>query len=145
VPPCRSRSQTACLVAYSSYDRRPAAKATYGRGATCVNPADPAGGTRPITPVFPSGLIEARGGKLGFKATTPWVAFPNLYTATCKRTAKASWLQVDHERRPGDKRPLVHPLGGAAAGLHADDVNIALGDLVGLVRSESAAYGKAHK
>ncbi len=54
------------------------------------------------------------GGTLAAKATTRWVAFPGLYTARCKRSGRASWLQIDHKRIPGDRRPIVRDLFGRA-------------------------------
>jgi pimeloyl-ACP methyl ester carboxylesterase len=150
VPPCGSATQTGCLVAYSSFDRRPQANARFGIAqpgeprVVCVNPGGPGGGPRPVTPLFPSELIAVYGGRLSFRPKTPWVSFPGLYTATCKRTAKTTWLQVDHKRRAGDKRPLVRADSNATGGLHRADVNIALASLIQLVRSQSAAYERTH-
>lgn len=150
VPPCRSSAQTGCVVAYSSFDRKPPPNARFGIAANpaehvvCVNPAAPAGGAAPVTPLFPSALLQLLGGGgLGVTPKTFWVAFPGLYTARCERSGNASWLQIDHRTRAGDRRPVVRALLGAGWGLHAVDVNIALADLVGLVRDEAAAYAKA--
>jgi hypothetical protein len=74
-----------------------------------------------------------------FGASTPWVTFPNEYSARCEYTGGASWLQVDHIGSQSDARPRVSTP-TPAWGLHTVDVNIALGNLVGLVRSEAAAY-----
>jgi hypothetical protein len=79
----------------------------------------------------------------GTPVATPWVAYPDLYTARCERSGTASWLQIDRRPTgPGDPRPVVRPLFGAGWGLHATDVNIALTELVGVVRDEAGAYAR---
>ena len=60
----------------------------------------------------------------------------------CERSGNASWLQIDRRQIPNDPRPTVRPLFGPGWGLHATDVNIALSDLVNVVRAESRAYAK---
>ena len=149
VPACASAVQTGCVVAYSSFDRVPPANARFGRirGASvhvlCVNPSRPSapvGTAAPITPLFPSAIAQLTGGSLAVTPKTTWVAFPGLYTASCDRSGTASWLQIDHKRAPGDHRPIVRDLLGTTWGLHAADVNIALGQLVDLVGTEARAY-----
>ena len=78
------------------------------------------------------------GGPLAAAPATPWVAFPGLYRASCRRTGTASWLQIDHRRRAGDRRPVVGDLLGSTWGLHTVDVNIALEQLVALVALRGA-------
>ena len=157
IPACASTAETGCVVAYSSFDRTPPADAVFGRtgsalslfGASstlpeqilCVNPAAPGGGTATLEPYFPTGGLVTLLGKAApsFGASTPWVTFPNEYSARCEYTGGASWLQVDHIGSQSDARPRVSTP-TPAWGLHTVDVNIALGNLVGLVRSEAAAY-----
>jgi hypothetical protein len=157
IPACASRAETGCVVAYSSFDRTPPADAVFGRtgsalslfGASstvpeqilCVNPAAPGGGTATLAPYFPTGGLVTLLGKAApsFGASTPWVTFPNEYSAHCEDTGGASWLQVDHIGSQADARPRVSQ-STPAWGLHTVDVNIALGNLVELVRSEAAAY-----
>ena len=50
----------------------------------------------------------------------------------------ATWLQID--ARPGDRRPVVAPTLGPTWGLHLDDVNLALGNLVDDVAAAEATY-----
>ncbi len=52
----------------------------------------------------------------------------------------ATWLQVIPTRVPADPRPLVSASLGPDWGYHADDVNLALGNLVSDVADEEAAY-----
>ena len=51
----------------------------------------------------------------------------------------ATWLQVDRTKSRTDHRP-AYTSTEPRWGLHTIDVNVALGNLVDLVRSESASY-----
>ena len=158
IPACSSATQTGCVVGYSSFDRTPPADAVFGRIATaispfgrsttgqleilCVNPAAPGGGTADLQPYFPTAGLAVFLGKAvpNFGASTPWVTFPGQYAAHCVNAGGASWLQIDRIRGAlDDSRPVV-AAGSPSWGLHTVDVNIALGNLVELVRSESGAF-----
>jgi hypothetical protein len=164
VPACTSDSQTGCVIAYSSFDQPPPAGALFGRpgqgvsslssartGGTaglqvlCTNPADLAGdAAAPLSPYFPSrsltqGLRSA-GQSTAPAVGTPWVTEPGLYSGQCRTQDGATWLQVTAPITPGDTRPVVGQTLGPNWGLHLVDVNIALGDLVDLARTEAAAY-----
>jgi len=107
----------------------------------CVNPAAPAGGSGPITPIFPWFLPEGIiPGPLKPRPSTTWVALPELYSARCVRAGARSWLLVTRIQRAGDPRPTAQPIFSPSMGLHAADVNIALGALITLIRGETAAY-----
>ena len=154
VPACRSTDQTGCVVAYSSFDAQPPTDSLFGRpggsladrsGITtppagmqvlCTNPAALGGSAAALLPYFPTGRTGASSGD------TPWVAYPRLYTGTCRSAGGATWLQVDTARSPGDTRPVVSQTLGSRWGLHLVDVNIALGDLVTLVAAQSAAFAR---
>jgi hypothetical protein len=71
---------------------------------------------------------------------SPWVAFPGEYSGRCRSAGNASWLQVSRIGRSTDRRPLLTHLQDPALGLHVLDVNIALGNLVQLVRDQALAY-----
>jgi pimeloyl-ACP methyl ester carboxylesterase len=150
VPPCSSPSDTGCAIAYSSFGRTPPPRARFGRDASatthvmCVNPASPGStSTQPVAPLFPTILIRLLGGTLPASVNTAWVALPDLYTARCERQGTASWLQITRTNLPGDTRPAVKPEFGPGWGLHATDVNIALGDLVRVVGLQAHAYVRA--
>jgi hypothetical protein len=49
-------------------------------------------------------------------------------------------LQVDRIQTPGDARPSVTQTLGPTWGLHLDDVNLAIGNLVSLVRDQAASF-----
>jgi hypothetical protein len=63
-----------------------------------------------------------------------------LYTAQCQSVGGATSLQVIPTGVPGDPRPLVKASLGPVWGYHVDDVNLSLGNLVGDVAREEAAY-----
>jgi len=153
IPGCQSPTQTGCVMAYSSFPARPPKDSLFGRpgqgvslqsGQTattgqqvlCTNPADLAGGTGALEPVFPT----ATSPTPGVSVATPYVAFPDLYTAQCQSAGGATWLQVNDVGGPGDPRPRVSETLGPTWGLHLDDVNLALGNLVQIVSQEIAAY-----
>jgi hypothetical protein len=156
-PACRSVGQTGCVVAYSSFLEAPPPDSMFGRTDTgpraselvgknvevlCVNPASLSGGTGSLRPYFSTTPFP---GMLGQSisvpiAPTPWVTYPGLYTAHCESSGGANWLQVDITKVAGDQRPVVGQTIGAAFGLHLADVNIAIGNLVELVRQQAAAF-----
>jgi Protein of unknown function (DUF3089) len=149
VPACASAAATGCVIAYSSFDRVPPAHARFGRVASttthvlCVNPADPGSSANlPVTALLPTLALNFLGGQAAPDVSTPWVAYPGFYSAQCKRSGTASWLQIDHKSVPGDTRPVVKPMFGAGWGLHGTDVNIALANLVDVVGRQAQAYLK---
>jgi len=151
---CRSASQTGCVIAYSTFDQTPPASAVFGRTATrglqvlCTNPAALGGGTGPLDPILPTrpfspGSSVAAGiAALRFsvpQVDTPWVSAPGAYLAHCSASGGSDVLQLV----PTAGAPTLHPSPNADWGLHLVDVNIALGNLVGIVGRESAAYHPA--
>ena len=158
VPACRSADQTGCVAAYSSFDMEPPPNASFGRADSgphaneltdgnlqvlCVNPASLSGETVALLPYFgtakfpgPIGLVLPTAPP----ATTPWLFYPDLYTGTCESVDGADWLNIDTTGIDGDNRPVVYPTLGPASGLHLFDVNLALGNLVELVRQQAAAF-----
>jgi hypothetical protein len=158
IPVCDSVSQNGCVVAYSSFLTPPPANSLFGLPASgpraggasaglqvvCVNPADPGRDSNsPLhtyftTTKFP-GPIGAVSGPTP-SAPTPWIAYPERYTAHCMSANGATWLQITPSTTPGDPRPVVSQTLGPTWGLHLYDVNLALGDLVNLVRQEAAAH-----
>jgi hypothetical protein len=72
--------------------------------------------------------------------TTPWVTYPGLYTAQCKSSGGATWLQVTAKTSPGDPRPTVVASMGPTWGYHDSDINLSLGNLVHDVSLEETAY-----
>jgi hypothetical protein len=152
---CLSASQIGCVVAYSAYAGSPPANALFGRtdselnlfgGASgslavlCVNPTAPSGGTGPLVPYFPSQQASSLFGGLSARVKTPFVSYPGEYSAHCQTSGGATWLQVDRVKGSSSLAANISKIGSARWGLHVVDVNLALGNLVGLVGTESAAY-----
>lgn len=153
---CRSKTQLGCIIAFSTFNETPPANAVFGRTTVpgqqvlCTNPAALGGGSGRATPIFPSQPF-APGSTLALaisllKVTLPmpkttWVTAPDAYTARCSSEGGANVLRVT----PRDGAPVFKPSPDPTWGLHLEDANIALGNLVSLVKSESAAYAKAHR
>jgi Protein of unknown function (DUF3089) len=158
LPACESTKQTGCVVAYSMFGETPPPNALFGRVSTgpstgstqdpstlqvlCTNPASlkGTGMLRPYlrTSRFPGPIGAVAGDPPS--APTPWVAFPNLYTARCEQSNDLTWLQVTDVSGPTDPRPRTRGTLPPTWGLHLGDVNLALGNLVDLARTQGAAY-----
>jgi hypothetical protein len=162
VPACQNAAQTHCVVAYSSFLKEPPNPSLFGRvgspllgGAVieeevksdevlCVNPGVLIQGNYPgpmlryeSTDPFPGLLGEVVKAP---KALTPWVAYPGQYTGQCERANGATWLQLTDVGGPQDTREQIEELLGPLWGTHLEDVNAALGNLVGLTAIEAGAY-----
>jgi hypothetical protein len=152
IPLCTSATQNGCVIAYSSFGNPPPSNSFFGvtgqgvslvSGQTassglqvaCVNPVTFSGAPGHLLPYF----LDVTSG-LSISVVTPWVSYPGLYTATCKTSRGATWLQVDTSSRPGDPRPKVAASYGPDWGYHVYDANLALGDLVYDVAVQEAAY-----
>jgi hypothetical protein len=155
IGPCKSATQTSCVVGYSSFAETPPADATYGRvnGALimlplpqsgpqqilCVNPAAP-GGKGTLAPIFSTAdLAKLADGPKPVPAT-PYVSYPNEFSAQCETSGDATWLQITRIG-PSGATPDLAGSEGPSWGLHDLDVSLGLGNLVELVRSEAAAFG----
>ncbi len=151
VPACQAETQTGCVVAYSAFSSPPSADSSFGRPASsinaddgfepastaglqvlCTNPASLAGGPGMLVPYFLQG-----------SGRVPWVTYPNFYRARCQSAGGATWLQVTALAGANDSRPVVQQTAGTGWGLHSYDVALALGNLVGIVAAESAAYTRS--
>ena len=139
------------MIAYSTFGATPPADSVFGRTTApglqvlCTNPAALRGGTGLLDPILPTrpfaprSSIAAGIGLLHFgvpSVSTPWVSAPGAYTAHCSTAGGASVLAIT--ALGGAPRLHYSPL--ATWGLHLVDVNIALGNLVGVVAREAAAY-----
>jgi hypothetical protein len=158
IPSCTTATETGCVIAYSSYGGPPPANSKFGRvggglspfathnsgtlQVLCVNPAAISGARGALQPYFTSAGVAIQRARPTPLATpaTPWVSYPGEYTSRCESAAGATWLQISHDRAAVDRRPVVTPIPDATWGLHIDDVSLALGNLVGLVRPEARAY-----
>ena len=158
IPACQAAAQTHCVVAYSSFLEEPPVGADFGRvnspligtatpeqiandEVLCVNPTLPvqgagAGALLRYESTTPLPLPHFTAPH----APTPWVSMPGQYTAQCDQTTEASWLQLNYVGPSGDTREQVAEVLGPLWGTHLQDVNLALGNLVGMTALQSATY-----
>ena len=158
VPLCRSQAQVGCVIAYSSFDQVPPNGALFGRVTSgqlssgssnleiaCTNPADLAHNRKETLDNFELANETGLSGGAKYKVSTPWVSYSGLLTGQCSNSDGAQWLEVDRSQNlPLSEPNLVNSL-GPSWGLHLIDVNVALGNLVNIVRSQEATYNKLHK
>ncbi len=154
---CSSSTQTGCVIAYSSFPSQPPGDslfgvpgqgvselsgqtATKGVQVACVNPAAIGGATGSLAPWF----LTVTQPAVSPAVTTPWITYPDLYTARCESAGDATWLQVTDVAGAGDHRPVVSETLGAAWGYHLYDVNLATQNLVADVHDEETAYTATH-
>ncbi len=148
-PLCRSKSQTGCVVVWSTY---PAAEAPGGPSrifardqdgmvAACVNPAAPQGGEAALHPVFSRPSIAP-------VTDPPFVEPVGQVSGGCAPDGGGTVLQVKVE--PGPYAPLVQTLfdrydqhGGW--GLHALDVQMVEDDLADLIGAQASAWTAAKR
>ncbi len=157
IPACSSSKETGCVIAYSSFPSVPPPNSNFGRPGTgvslqsdqrtkagetivCTNPAALSGGAGPLSPYF----LTSTSPTSGAPVETPWVSYPNHYTASCRTSNGATWLQVSSDNSAKDHRPTVTETLGPTWGYHLDDVNLALGNLVQDVRQQESVYSTTH-
>jgi hypothetical protein len=149
IPACRRNGQTGCVVAYSMFDQPVPADASFGRTTApgqqvlCTNPASLRGGTGTLNSAEPTtpfgGTIGAAIDLLGLKlpaVDTPWMVTRGAYTARCSRAGGANVLQVGAQ----NGAPTLNPVPTPGWGLHLADMNLAMENLVGIVRRQARAY-----
>ncbi len=138
IPTCQSAAQTGCVIAYSTFGSTPPTGAFFarpgqgvslqsgqtahaGQQVACVNPvtfsARAGDVSSPTSSAPPPPCHEV-------SVPTPWVTYPDLYTAQCEQSGGASWLQVTPTATPGEPRPTVSAVLGPLWGYHLEDVNL---------------------
>jgi hypothetical protein len=153
IPACRSARQLGCVIAYSSFDQTPPNPSLFGRTAVpgdqvlCTNPAALAGGAADVDPIFPSapfapGTLIAEADKLldvkQPRPKTVWSSEPDSYRARCASVAGANVLEI--KALHGAQVP--HPSPTPQWGLHLVDANVELGNLLAVVKRETAAFAE---
>ena len=160
IQPCRSDVQTGCVIGYDSFSAPPPPGSKFGRQSSatldgypvetlCTNPASLSGGSGTLDSLYRTQLPTqdvAGSTTNGIFASdpptssTPWIEFDGQYTARCIQSRGANVLMVT----PLPHAPALTAAPSAAWGLHLDDPNVALGNLVTIVRSEASAYVGTH-
>jgi pimeloyl-ACP methyl ester carboxylesterase len=160
IPGCTSTTQLGCVVSYSSYPGPPPPGAVFGdttwsatdaRGAVppgdsilCTNPASLGGGAGTLESVFPvsfpagNGVLIPSAEVPGRAGATAWFDYDDSYSAQCTQSGASNFLEVT----PLSNAPALTSTGALAPlwGLHPLDANLALGNIVSLIASETTAY-----
>lgn len=165
IPACTAAAQLGCVIAYSTFNATPPSNSRFGRAPVsdttgaglpagpdyevlCTNPASLGANARtplstylrtePYPGLIGAGLLVTYGG-LAPTAPTPWLQPAERYTGRCESAGGANVLML---QPIGSARHLVF-FPTPDWGLHLTDANIALGDLVGTVHAEAAAFTAA--
>lgn len=159
IPACRRSNQLGCVIAFSTFDQPPPSDSQFGRPRAflgqpappkgdevlCTNPANLGGGSglldpiQPSAPFAPGSTISAGISLLHLTVPSPptvYWASPGSYTARCETSNGANVLEI--APRNGAQTPTPSPT--PEWGLHLVDANIALGNLVKVVASESKTF-----
>ena len=149
IPVCSAEGEVGCVITYETYraTEPPAPGAYFGivegpNRAACTNPAAIAGGAATLTPYWPTDRIDPYAAGAAAEAiTTPWVTFPDFLTGECVRQGEYDFLELTIAADPAD--PRTDDIPGDLTppwGLHLVDANVAMGDLVDLVRTQVDAH-----
>jgi hypothetical protein len=170
-PVCSRFAQTGCLVPWGTYRSTipPGPLGLYGRDdlahgleAACVNPAalaDPLAGPddkRWATPYFGTGDGPVSGDPWVDRAfgtvSTPFVKTPRFVETECVSRPGYHYLEATIHGDPAD--PRVDDIGGDfvvpdrvtpdMGGLHLQDINIVLGDLIRLTWIQGLSWALTH-
>lgn len=157
LPLCTRASEAGCIVAYRSFRdtigpvNDYAATSRPGMAIACVNPAAPGGGEAPLHSYLTTDSLM--GGPVpewttdGRKVETPFASVPGLLTGECVSNDRGQYLTIRIKADPSDPRTdditgdiytdgMLNP----GMGLHLIDMNLVMGNLLNLARSQSAAW-----
>lgn len=162
IPACRSNTQLGCVIAFSTFDQPVPSGSLFGLPAAltgkklpkhaevlCTNPANLAGGSgivdsiSPSAPFAPNNPLAAGIKLLGIAFPSPPTVYwstKGAYSAKCVDSNGAHVLMIS----PRHGAPLPKPSPTPQWGLHLLDANIALGNLIAIVKSESQAFTGRH-
>jgi hypothetical protein len=155
IGPCGSPVQFGCVVDFNAYNTAPPSDALFGKFPVqeinghaveeiCTNPADLSGGSGSLLSMYRIRLAtqDVAGSTTQgvFRdpppaMSTPWIEYDGGYSAKCETSNGLRILMVTTSgRAPALSAP------DAAFGLHVDDPNLAMGNLVQLVHSQISAF-----
>jgi len=150
VPLCRSADQTGCVIAYSSFlaSQPPGPDSPFGKSAgpglaaACVDPAELLGHETLDSELMATPRVKAVLG-------TTLVENPGLISGACTTSGDRRFLAVTVKPDGVAGATLARAFSDLNAragwGLHAIDVSLTLGDLVGIVGRQSQAWLQAHR
>jgi len=160
---CHSDTDVGCVIAFASFRSNlpPPANSRFGKSngpgldAACVNPAALGGGSGEIHAYLASSgrafgaAVEPKPWATGKTVETPFVSLPGMLSAECARNDVGTYLAITVHGDPADPRVDDIPgdvvLGGQVQqdwGLHLIDMNLFMGNLIDIVKSQSRAYLK---
>ncbi|MXO84446.1 DUF3089 domain-containing protein [Altererythrobacter aurantiacus] len=157
MPLCTDMGETGCIVAYRSFRNTLgpvndyAATSRPGMAIACVNPAAPAGGEALLHSYLTTAALM--GGPVpewttdGRTIDTPFASVPGLLTGECVSNERGQYLTIRIKADPDDARTdditgdiytdgEINP----DMGLHLIDVNLVMGNLLDLARTQSNAW-----
>jgi pimeloyl-ACP methyl ester carboxylesterase len=155
VPACESSTQLHCVIAFSTFNAPVPSDAVFGRTTQpglhvlCTNPAALGGGLAGLRTIYPSkpfapnttiGAATRAVGLPTIRTKARWIQANGAYSGQCSSADGANVLQI----QANDGAPDLRPIPNAAWGLHLTDANIALGNLIGVVRHEIRSYVRGH-
>jgi len=167
IPLCRSKGQIGCVLTYNSYraDSPPTPESFLGNRRddglhnACVNPAALGGGSAPLDAYLETrytlspdkSVPQAPWTDPAQPIDTPFVRVPGLISAECRSDGQGDYLAITIHADPAD--PRVDDIQGdvrrggkrlAEWGLHVIDMELAMGDLVRVVKAQAAAWAASH-
>jgi len=155
---CRSPEQTGCVISYDAFRAtrppgedsilEPASDPSLERA--CTNPANLAGGEGTLKAYLAShtrGFGDSAPAPAwvhnGPDIATPFVEVPGLLSARCADSVAGAYLAVTVHGDPSDPRAddisgdvVTHGQVRARWGLHSIDIDLAIGNLVDIVRAQ---------
>jgi hypothetical protein len=164
IPLCRAAGQTGCAINFASFradSPPPSAGRLFGAStgpgleAACVNPAALGGGSAPLRAYLTAGqeMVTSSGLPPGpwtdppKPIATPFVEVPGLLSAQCRNDGTHSYLAVTIHPTPGGVRTTAITgdviIDGQVLkdwGLHRIDMNLAMGDLIEVVRAQGKTW-----
>jgi len=162
---CHSDKDVGCVIAFASFraDAPPPTNSRFGKSAgpgleaACVNPAALGGGSGDVHAYLASSgrafgaSVEPKPWAAGKTVATPFVSLPGMLTAACARNDVGTYLAITVHGDPADARVDNIPGDVVIAGqvqqdwgLHLIDMNLFMGNLIDIVKSEGKAYLKRH-
>jgi hypothetical protein len=166
IPLCHADNQTGCAIAYASFRETspPPANSRFGKVtgegmvAACVNPASLAGGEGELHAYMAAGTHAITQGAApppdwskGQKISTPFVSLPGMLWSKCESKDGYNYLGITV--KPDETGGRTRDINGDVIfaghvmtdwGLHLVDANLAMGNLVSLVRDEGRAWKASH-
>ncbi len=165
MPLCHKYDDIGCIITYASFRSTipPPENSRFGKGqgdtiAACTNPAALGGGSGELHAYLSSGnSLTSSSEPFAWvtpkrEITTPFVSLPGLLTGQCVSNQHGSYLEITVHGDPKDSRTddikgdVV--VGGqilADWGLHLIDVNLAMGNLVDIVKHQAKTYQESKK